>query len=234
MNDTDTQTIPRHIGFIMDGNRRWATDRGLPAFKGHEAGVDALERVADACFDRGVEYMSAYTFSTENWSRTREEVGFLMGLVTKVLTDYLKKFHDKGIKIVIIGTRSMLSKTVLKAIDEAEEKTKNNTKGTLALCFNYGGRQEVVDTIKHVVDSGVDLDTLTSDSLMDHIYRPDVPPCDLIVRTSGEHRLSGFMLMRSEYAELLFENKKHWPDIDASDVDAYIAEYSARNRRFGK
>lgn len=233
-NSEDFLNVPRHIGFIMDGNRRWAKARNLPAFKGHEAGVDALERVADACFAKGIRYMSAYTFSTENWSRTQEEVGFLMSLVTKILTTYLKKFHDKGIRIVIIGTRDRLGKKVVKAIDRAEEETKNNTNGTLALCFNYGGRQEIVDAVKKAAESGVDIQTLTTDSLMGYLYQPDIPPCDLIVRTSGEHRLSGFMLTRSEYAELLFENQKHWPDIDETDVDRYIEEYANRTRRFGK
>lgn len=230
---TDTHTIPRHIGFIMDGNRRWAKERGLPAFKGHEAGVDALERVADACFGHGVEYMSAYTFSTENWSRTKEEVSFLMGLVTKVLTNYLKKFHAKGIRIVIIGTRDRLDKKVIAAIDRAELETKDNTNGTLALCFNYGGRQEIVDAIKNIISSGVDVSTLTPDSLMDYIYRPDIPPCDLIVRASGENRLSGYMLARSEYAELIFD-KTYWPDVDEKSVKSYIDEFVSRQRRFGK
>ena len=228
----DSLKTPRHIGFIMDGNRRWAKQRGLPPFKGHEAGVDALERVADACFDMGVKYMSAYTFSTENWSRTQEEVSFLMGLVTKILTKYLKKFHDKGIKIVVIGTRDRLGKKVVEAIDKAEFETKDNMNGTLALCFNYGGRQEIVDACKHIVGSGIDVNTLNVDNLMDHIYKPGIPPCDLIVRASGENRLSGFMLTRSEYAEIIFD-KKYWPDLDESDVKLYIAEFNSRSRRFG-
>lgn len=218
----------------MDGNRRWAKDRGLPSFKGHEAGVDALERVADVCFDSGVEFMSAYTFSTENWTRTQEEVSFLMGLVTKVLTKYLKKFNDKGIRIVVVGTRERLAKSVVRAIDDAEAKTINNKKGTLALCFNYGGHQEIIDMVRSIVSCGVDVDSLKPSDLQDHLYHPEVPPCDLIVRTSGEHRTSGFMLPRSDYAELLFENNKHWPDVDESDVKRYIEEYSSRSRRFGK
>ena len=225
--------VPKHVGFIMDGNRRWAKERGLPPFKGHEAGVDALERVADACFEQGVEFMSAYTFSTENWSRTQEEVGFLMGLVTKVLTKYLQKFHDKGIRIVVLGTRERLSKTVIKAIDDAEEKTKGNAKGTLALCFNYGGTQEIVDMVKAVVASGVDVDELTPSDLQKYVYHPEIPPCDLIVRTSGEHRASGFMLPRSDYAEFIFDDT-FWPDIDESHVVKYIEEFSSRQRRFGK
>lgn len=201
--------------------------------KGHEAGVDALERAADACFDNGVEYMTAFTFSTENWSRTQEEVSFLMGLVTKILTQYLKKFTDKGIRIVVLGTRDKLDKKVISAIDDAEEKTKNNANGTLALCFNYGGSQELLDMVKSIHASGVDVDTLEPKDLQSYLYHPEVPPCDLIVRTSGENRISGFMLPRSDYAEFIFDTT-YWPDIDSTHVKGYIDEYSARIRRFGK
>ena len=202
--------VPKHVGFIMDGNRRWAKERGLMPFKGHEAGVDALERVADACFARGVEYLSAFTFSTENWSRTQEEVSFLMGLVTTILTKKLQKFHKKGIRIVVLGSKSRL-----------------------ALCFNYGGTQEIVDMVKAVVASGVDVDKLTPSDLQKYVYHPEIPPCDLIVRTSGEHRASGFMLPRSDYAEFIFDDT-FWPDIDESHVAKYIEEFSSRQRRFGK
>ena len=225
--------VPKHVGFIMDGNRRWAKERGLMPFKGHEAGVDALERVADACFARGVEYLSAFTFSTENWSRTQEEVSFLMGLVTTILTKKLQKFHKKGIRIVILGSKSRLAKKVISAIEKAEEETKNNTNGTLALCFNYGGTQEIVDMVKAVVASGVDVDELTPIDLQKYVYHPEIPPCDLIVRTSGEHRASGFMLPRSDYAEFIFDDT-FWPDIDESHVAKYIEEFSSRQRRFGK
>ena len=225
--------IPKHIGFIMDGNRRWAKERGLPAFKGHEEGVSALERVADACFDRGVKFMSAYTFSTENWSRTQEEVSFLMGLVTKVLTKYLKKFHEKGIRIVVLGTRERLSNKVIDAINKAEEKTLNNKNGTLALCFNYGGHQEILDMYKKIHQDGVSPDNLSVKDLLKYVYHPEIPSCDLIVRSSGEHRLSGFMLPRSDYAEFIFD-QTYWPDVDAEKVDEYIAEYNSRQRRFGK
>lgn len=201
--------------------------------KGHEAGVDALERVADACFDNGVKVMSAYTFSTENWSRTQEEVSFLMGLVTKILTKYLQKFIDKGIRIVILGTRERLDKRVIAAIENAENTTKDNAKGTLALCFNYGGQQEIVDIVRNIVDSSVDISTLKAEDIKKYVYHPEVPPCDLIVRTSGEHRISGFMLPRSDYAEFIFDNT-YWPDIDESHVKTYIAEYSRRERRMGK
>jgi len=233
INSEESLNIPNHIGFIMDGNRRWAKERSLLPMKGHEAGVDALERVADACFLRGVKFISAFTFSTENWSRTQEEVSFLMALVTKVLTQYLKKFNDKGIRVVVLGTRDKLGKGVVKAIDEAEAKTKDNTKGTLALCFNYGGTQELLDMVKNINASGVDINTLNPSDLQNYLYHPEIPPCDLIVRASGEHRVSGFMLPRSDYAEFIFDDA-YWPDIDETHVEKYIQEYQARHRRFGK
>jgi undecaprenyl diphosphate synthase len=230
---TKTAEIPRHIGFIMDGNRRWAKQRGLPSFKGHEAGVDALERVADACFARGVQFMSAFTFSTENWSRTEEEVSFLMGLVTKILTKYVEKFDRKGIRLVILGTRERLAKKVVEAIDYAEERTKSNTNGTLALCFNYGGGQEILDMVRKIVTAGADVDTMQVNDLQGYLYHPEVPNCDLIIRSSGEHRLSGFMLSRSDYAELIFD-QTYWPDVDEQKVDGYLAEFATRQRRMGK
>jgi len=200
--------------------------------KGHEAGVDSLERVVDACFDRGVEYVSAFAFSTENWSRTQEEVSFLMGLVSGVLKKYLKKFQRDDIRIVVLGTRERLAKSVIKAIESAEEGTKNGKRGTLALCFNYGGSQEILDAIKNIVKSGVDIEKLTPADVHNYLYHPEVPACDLIVRTSGENRLSGFMMPRSDYAEFIFDDT-FWPDLDRHDVDGYIAEFNDRQRRFG-
>jgi undecaprenyl diphosphate synthase len=233
MSNTEKASAPRHIGFIMDGNRRWAKERLLPPMKGHEAGVDALDRAVTACFDRGVEFVSAFTFSTENWNRTQEEVGFLMGLVTKVLTQYMKRFKDDGIKILVIGTRDRLAKSVVKAIEEAEEATKTGTRGTLALCFNYGGLQELTDMVKNIAASGIDIASLEPKDLQSYFYKPEVPPCDLIVRTSGENRISGYMLPRSDYAEFIFDDT-YWPDIEEEHIIGYIDEFNARQRRFGK
>lgn len=232
MSKNQTSTIPNHVGFIMDGNRRWARERGLPAMKGHEAGVDAFHTAVRACFDQGVKYVSAYTFSTENWSRTAEEVKFLMALVSKVLGQYLNEFHKDNIRIVVLGTRDKLSKSVIKAIEKAEETTKNNTKGVVALCFNYGGLPELADMVRNVVASGVDVSSLTGKDIQKYLYHPEVPPCDLIIRVSGEKRLSGFMLARSEYAEFIFDDK-YWPDVNKQDVANYIEEYASRQRRFG-
>jgi undecaprenyl diphosphate synthase len=153
--------------------------------------------------------------------------------VKKILTKYLKKFHDKGVRIVILGTRERLTESVIKAIDEAEAKTVNNTNGTLALCFNYGGGQEIVDMIRSFIESGDDASTLTPQNLAKYMYHPEVPPCDLIVRTSGENRISGFMLPRSDYAEFIFDTT-FWPDISDVHVAGYIEEFATRQRRYGK
>lgn len=226
------QSVPAHVGFIMDGNRRWAREKGMPPMKGHEAGVDAFYTAVRACIDHGVSYITAYTFSIENWKRAEEEVSFLMALVPKVLRRYLKEFHKDNIKIAVLGSREGLSKSVIKAIDEAEETTKNNTKGTVALCFNYGARNELLDMIKNAVHSGADIDKMSPDDTQKYLYHPEIPQCDLVVRVSGEKRLSGFMLPRCEYAEFIFDDI-FWPDVTKEKVVSYLVEYSLRQRRFG-
>lgn len=226
-----TETIPKHVGIILDGNRRWAKAQGLPTLDGHRRGMEVFKDVSLAAFDRGVEVVSAYIFSTENWKRAEEEVSYLMGLVVKAVEKHLDTYHEAGIRLVHLGSRQNLNEKVLEAIDRSVEKTKANTRGTLALCFNYGGHQEIVDAVQQLIDRGetpVDKETLSQ-----AMYAPDVPPCDLIIRTSGEQRLSGFMLWRSEYAELRFV-EKHWPDFTVEDLDAALEDYASRERRVGK
>ena len=233
MPDTETQTIPRHLGIILDGNRRWAKAQGLPTLQGHRQGAEVFKQISKAAFKRGVQYVSAYVFSTENWRRTEKEVSYLMSLVIKVVDDYLDEVHQEGIKIVILGRREGLRANVLKAIQRAEEKTANNTRGTMALCFNYGGQQEIVDAAKLLMEQGTDPATLTPESFEQALYHPEIPALDLIVRTSGEQRLSNFMLYRAAYAELAFVDK-HWPDFTPADLDAALATYAARHRRLGQ
>ena len=226
-----TETIPSHVGIILDGNRRWAKAQGLPVVEGHRKGMEVFKDVSLAAFDRGVKYVSAYIFSTENWKRTEEEVSYLMGLVVKAVEKHLDTFHDAGIRLVHMGSRENLNAKVLEAIDRSVAKTKENTRGTMALCFNYGGHQEVVDAVQSLIDSGAT--TVSKESIAAALYVPDVPPCDLIIRTSGEQRLSGFMLWRSEYAELHFV-KHHWPAFTVDDLDVALAAYAQRERRVGK
>ena len=226
------QDIPHHIGFIVDGNRRWAREHGLPKYEGHLAGYNAIQDVAKATFDGGVKYMSAYVFSTENWKRSEDEVGKLMGLVLRLVKSDLHLFQENNIRLRIIGSRQNVSDKILSAIDEAETATKDNTAGTLVLCFNYGGQLELADAVKSIVKSGVPADEVTPELIEQNLYAPDVPPCDLIVRTSGEQRLSNFMLWRSAYSELLFLGK-NWPDMTKQDVTDILLEYKNRGRRFG-
>lgn len=224
--------VPRHIGFIVDGNRRWAKQHGLPAYEGHLAGYNAIKEVIQAAFDAGIEYVSAYSFSTENWKRSEQEVSKLMGLVLRLLTADLHIFEENNIRLRILGTRDRLDDKIIKAIESAEAQTANNTRGTLALCFNYGGQLEIADAVKKIVQSGIAASEVTPELIAQNIYAPEVPPMDLVVRTSGEQRLSNFMLWRAAYSELLFLDKK-WPDMTKDDVSAILKEYTSRQRRFG-
>ena len=230
---SDTADVPQHLGIILDGNRRWAKARGLPTLEGHRQGSDVFKEVSQAAFDRGVKYLSAFVFSTENWSRTEEEVGYLMKLVVRVVKTYLKEVDQNGVRIVILGRRDGLRRSVLKAIEEAEAKTAHNTRGTIALCFNYGGKEELVDAVKDMISKGTKPEEVTADAIAQSLYSPEIPPVDFMIRTSGEQRTSGFMLYRAEYAELYFTDK-YWPDFGVADLDDALAEYSHRQRRFGK
>lgn len=232
MTSTTDKSAPQHIGYIVDGNRRWAKKHGLPTYEGHLAGYNAIQEVALATFEAGVPYMSAYIFSTENWKRSEAEVQKLMGLVLKLLTSDLPIFDEKNIRLRILGSRERVSERILQAIDDAEARTAHNTAGTLAICFNYGGQLEIADACKKIVQEGVDAEAITPELIESHLYAPDVPPVDLVVRTSGEQRLSNFMLWRAAYSELLFLDTP-WPDMTKENVTAILEEYTKRSRRFG-
>ncbi len=223
------EALPQHVGIILDGNRRWAKQQGLPVLEGHRRGSVVFKDIAFHAFERGVHNVTAYIFSQENWERTEEEVGYLMQLVIKAVEQYLDEFQERGIRLVILGRRDGLRRKVVNAIKRAEDKTKDNTNGTLALCFNYGGREEIVDAAKQVVAAG---ETLTTQSITSALYQPDIPNLDLVIRTSGEQRLSGFMLWRAAYAELYFSDKM-WPAFTAADFDIALNAYADRERRFG-
>lgn len=227
-----SDSIPQHVGYIVDGNRRWAKMHGIPAYEGHLAGYNAIHEIAVATFESGVKYMSAYIFSTENWKRSEDEVGKLMGLVLRLLTSDLPIFDKHNIKLKILGSRDRVSERILKAIDDAEARTADNTAGTLAICFNYGGQLEIAEACKKIVQSGVEADAITPELIEQNLYAPEVPPIDIVVRSSGEQRLSNFMLWRAAYSELMFIDKP-WPDMTKDDVTAILEEYSRRGRRFG-
>jgi len=228
-----TAAVPNHLGLILDGNRRWAKEHGVTASEGHLEGMETLKRVAAAAFNSGVRYISAYAFSTENWKRTKDEVKFLMSLVLRFVDRDLEQLHQDGVKVVILGSRYGLSKKILKAIEKTEELTKDNTRGVLAVCFNYGGQSELVDAVRDILQARIDANDVDEAMIASHLYHPEVPPCDLIIRTSGEQRLSNFMMWRSEYAELKFVDK-NWPDFSADDLAAALEDYKARQRRMGK
>lgn len=222
-----------HLGIIMDGNRRWARERGLKPTEGHAKGYKILKELSlYLLLDKKVPFVSAFVFSTENWKRAEEEVGFLMALVPKALNEFLEEFTEKNIRVVFLGRRDKLSDKVLKSLETAEAKTKDNTAGTLALCFNYGGQAEIVDAAKKLIDQKANASILSEEDFAAALYRPEVPPIDLIVRTSGEERISGFMLWRAAYSELIFIDK-HWPDFAREDIDNALVEFDKRQRRYG-
>lgn len=224
--------IPKHIGFIIDGNRRWAKQHGLPAYEGHLAGYERLKEVLTAALKVGVEYASVYAFSTENWSRSEDEVNKLWALTQKLLTTDLPMFEKNNIKLVILGSYDRLSDKIIKAMKDAEAKTAKNTGGTLALCLNYGGQLEIVDAVKQIIQSGIKAEDITTELISQNIYAPEIPPVDIVVRTSGEKRLSNYMMWRTAYSELMFIDKM-WPDMTKADLPKIFREYSKRNRRHG-
>lgn len=223
---------PRHIGYIVDGNRRWAKSHGLPSYEGHLAGYATLQDIVFDTFDRGVEYVSIYAFSTENWKRGEGETGKLMKLSLRVFKSDLPKLIERRIRVRVIGVTDGLSDALIDAIQASEEATRHFEGRTLVICFNYGGQREIADAAKRCVEDGLAPDEITEEAVAARMYAPDVPACDMVVRTSGEHRLSNFMLWRSSYSELLFL-EKYWPDMRASDVTAILEEYARRQRRFG-
>ena len=196
------------------------------------AGYNAIKDVLLETLHQGVNYASAYIFSTENWKRSKEEVGYLMNLLLKILESDLPIFMKHNVRLRVIGTREGLSEVIAKAIDKAEAATAELDGGELLLCLNYGGQLEITDAVKQIVQSGVSAEDITSELIAENLYAPEVPPCDLIVRTSGEKRLSNFMLWRAAYSELIFLDK-NWPDMTKDDVSAILKEYSLRQRRFG-
>jgi undecaprenyl diphosphate synthase len=224
--------IPRHLGFILDGNRRWAKKHGLPIYEGHLAGYNAVKEVAIATLNAGVEFMSVYAFSTENWKRSADEVSKLMALTLKVLRSDVPMFNENNIRLRILGSREGVDPKIIKEIERAEAATANNNGGTFGLCFNYGGQLEIADAVKKIIQKGIKADDITPELIAENLYEPEIPPIDLIVRTAGEQRLSNFMLWRAAYSEFIFL-KKFWPDMTKDDVADIMKEYARRHRRFG-
>jgi undecaprenyl diphosphate synthase len=229
MNEDQSLSIPTHLGFIVDGNRRWAKNHGLPSYEGHMAGHEVVKDILRATVDRGVKFVSFYVFSTENWKRSEDEVSRIMKLVIKFVKDDVKTLIKENTRLIVVGSREGLSDSVLKAIDEAEEKTAHCTRATAIFCFNYGGQLEIAAAAQQCADEGI---VITPETLRERLYHAEVPDVDMIVRTSGEQRISNFMLWRAAYSEFMVLDKL-WPDLKAEDVDTIINEYSTRQRRFG-
>jgi undecaprenyl diphosphate synthase len=224
--------MPRHVAVVMDGNGRWARKRFLPRFFGHKQGVDALVRTVQACADRGIEYLTVFAFSSENWKRPTEEVSGLMSLVLVAVSKYLAKLAKEGVRIRIVGDRSAVSDKVRAAWDQAERATEHNRRITLSVAFNYGGRWDVVQACRSAIQAGVgaeELDEARLSSFMAMSYAPDP---DLFIRTGGEVRISNFLLWQTAYSELFFTDCL-WPDFDEGELDAALTAYAARDRRFG-
>lgn len=226
------EKLPVHIGLILDGNRRWARENGLETLEGHRKGYDALKDIATHLFDRGVEYVSAFIFSTENWSRSKEEVDYLMDLALWVAKEEAEEYHRRNIRVLFAGDKKGIKPEILEAISNTEKKTAKNTGGTAILCFNYGGHREIIEATREIIKENLRPDEIDEDLFAKHLYVPDVPPIDLIIRTSGEQRISNFMLWRAAYSELMFLNK-HWPAITTDDMDAALENFASRERRFG-
>lgn len=229
---TEEHTIPTHLGFIVDGNRRWAKQHGVPSYEGHLAGYNALKDVLYAAVDEGVKYASVYTFSTENWKRAEDEVSYLLRLTIHMVQSDLHELIERGIRFRHLGSKEGLPDKVKKALETAEEKTKHLTNGTFCACFNYGGQREIVDAARKCVQDGLSAEQIDDQAIADRLYAPDIPAVDMVVRTSGEQRLSNFMLWRVAYSELMFIEKL-WPEMTKADVKVIISEYNKRNRRYG-
>ena len=220
--------VPNHIGIIMDGNRRWAKEKKKKTIEGHLAGANRIISLAKYIFEKGVKYLSIYAFSTENFNRSAEEVSYLMGLIIKFFNERVNELHDYNIKIVVSGLRDNLSKEVLKCIDNVVDLTKDNTGGVLNVCLNYGGRREIVDAVNKIKEANV---SITEETFGKYLYN-DLPDLDYVIRTSGEERISNFMLWQISYAEFYFP-KVYFPDFDEKEFDKALEIYNNRNRRFG-
>ena len=227
--------LPTHIGIIMDGNGRWATSRGLKRSMGHKAGAENLEKLLEHIYNLGIKYVSIYAFSTENFKREKEEVDYLMNLFVRMFTIKKKIFIKNELRVLFSGRRDNLRDDVRNGIESLENVTKDYTRGTLNICLNYGGRLEIVDMTKKIAnlveENKIKIDDINEDLVNKYMYQ-ELPPLDFVIRTSGEQRISNFMLWQSSYAEYYFP-KVLFPDFDNNEFDKAIEEYNRRNRRFG-
>ena len=219
-----------HLGIIADGNRRWARERGLSTLEGHKKGFNAIPELVDGASEAGIKFVTFYVFSTENWGRSTEEVSYLMKLAETRILKYAEKLATKNARMLILGSHDRISPKLASILEKAEKVTEKCTGITVCLCFNYGGEEEIADAAR--IAGEIDGE-ITPDTIRSHLYHPEVPNVDMVVRTSGEERISGFMLWRVAYAEFYFI-KKYFPEMGKDDIKDILAEYEKRNRRFGK
>ena len=230
------RATPRHVGIIMDGNGRWAAARGLPRMEGHRRGVESVRRAVRAAIELGVSYLTIYSFSTENWTRPPQEVSFLMALLKRFIRNDLADLHANEVRVRVIGSREGLDPEITALLNEAEVLTRLNKRLTLVVAFNYGGRQEIADAARRLAMRAaageLEPASISAESIRAELDTSDMPDPDLIIRTSGEQRLSNFLLWQAAYAEFVFL-PQHWPDFDRAAFESALAVYSSRERRFG-
>jgi undecaprenyl diphosphate synthase len=228
--------IPRHLAIIMDGNGRWAQKRGMPRTLGHKQGVEAVRETVKAARDLGVQYLTLYSFSSENWSRPKEEISELFGLLRMFIRRDLADLHKNNVRVKIIGREENVPEDILNLLDEAQNLTRDNSGQTLIIAFNYGGRDEITDAVKRissqVVAGTLSIDDITNETITGNLDTHDVPDPDLLIRTSGEVRLSNFLLWQLAYSEMVFVDCL-WPDFNRDNLENAIREYQGRTRRFG-
>ena len=228
--------MPTHIAIIMDGNRRWARNNNLDVRLGHKKGAENLENITKYCNEIGIKYLTVYAFSTENWKRSKEEVGALMQLLQSYLENFLKRSETSNVKIQIIGDKSNLALPIKKGIEAVENKTKNNNGTVLNIAFNYGGRDEIVKAVKNIAlnvkENNIDIEDINEELISNNLYTKNIPDPDLMIRTSGEQRTSNFLPWQLVYSEFFF-SEKYWPEFTREDLDKAIKEYNRRNRKFG-
>ena len=233
--DEKTLLIPKHVAMVLDGNRRWAKEKGMPTLKGHQKGFENIRDLAPYIFDKGVKVLSVYAFSEQNFNRSQDEVNYLMDIFVNMFKKECEKIHNENIKIVFSGRRNRLRDDVVEAMNEITEKTQNNTRGIFNVCLGYSGQQEICDMTKKLCEmykeGKIELDDITTEFVQANLYQ-DLPPVDLMVRTSGENRLSNFMMYQNSYAEFYFP-EVYFPDFNAEEFDKAILEFNKRNRRFG-
>ena len=232
LTETKITPLPMHVAIVMDGNVRWAEQRGLPRLEGHRAGTENIRRVVETFAKYQVKYLTLYAFSTENWKRPKREVRGLMQILNRVIKRETKALHEKGIKLRHLGKLDRLPEKLQQQIQYAIELTKDNTRMTLSIAFDYGARAEIIDAVKHIIREGLTPEMIDEDLFNSYLYSDDLPDPDLIIRTAGEMRLSNFLLWQSAYSELYF-TPVPWPEFDEKEIRKALLAYSKRERTFG-